>query len=87
VSALLRVRVSPKGSADAVLGWHGDELRVKVTAAPTDGKANDAVCALIGAELGIRKSAVSVKRGHASRSKTLEIDGLADAELSRVFPR
>jgi uncharacterized protein YggU (UPF0235/DUF167 family) len=39
-AVLLHVRVQPKARANAVKGWHGAALRVSVTAAPEDGKAN-----------------------------------------------
>jgi len=46
-AVLLHVRVQPKARANAVKGWHGAALRVSVTAAPEDGKANRAVIDLL----------------------------------------
>lgn len=84
--ARLAVRVTPKASRDQIVGWVGDELRVKVTAAPEDGKANVAVARLLAAACGVAPSAVQVLRGHSARSKLLEIEGLSSEELLAHLP-
>ena len=68
-AVLLHVRVQPKARANAVKGWHGDALRVSVTAAPEDGKANSAVIALLAETFGIAPSSISLVRGVTSRDK------------------
>jgi uncharacterized protein len=73
------VHVTPRATRDEVVGWRGAELLVRVTAAPDDGKANEAVCRTVAAALGIPKGAVRVVRGHAARHKSLEVD--ADAAV------
>lgn len=57
-----------------------DRLKVKVAAAPEEGKANAAVCGLIAARLGLKPRDVTVVVGHASAEKTLRIEGLTAAE-------
>ena len=71
------VRAQPKASRNAVVGLHGGRLKVAVTAAPTGGKANEAVEKVIAKALGIRPSAVSVVVGHASRDKVVRVSGLS----------
>ena len=68
-AALLHVRVQPKARANAVKGWHGDALRVSVTAAPEDGRANGAVIALLAEIFDVAPSSISLVRGTASRDK------------------
>jgi uncharacterized protein (TIGR00251 family) len=72
----LAVHVTPRSGRDEIVGWRGDELRVRVTAPPEDGKANAAVEKVVAKALGVAKSCVTVVRGHASRSKMLEIEGV-----------
>jgi uncharacterized protein (TIGR00251 family) len=79
--------VTPKAGADAVVGWQGEELRIRVTAAPEGGRANAAVCKLVASVLAVPKSAVRVSKGDASRHKTLEIDGADEGDLRAAFPR
>ena len=52
-----------------------------VTSSPTDGQANDAVCQTVAKAIKAPPSAVSIKRGHASRDKLLAIEGLSYAEV------
>ena len=68
-AVLLHVRVQPKARANAVKGWHGTALRVSVTAAPEDGKANRAVIALLAETFDVAPSSINLVRGAASRDK------------------
>lgn len=79
--ARLAVKVSPKASRDAVLGWHGEALKVAVTAVPERGKANAAVQELLAEVLRVPKSAVQLLRGDTHSQKQFEIAGLDEAEL------
>ena len=56
---------------------------MRVTAAPEDGKANDAVVMLLAERLGLTRGAVRVAGGATSRVKWIEIEGLEEAELWR----
>ncbi|MDI6713173.1 MAG: DUF167 family protein [Anaerosomatales bacterium] len=85
MSVVLGVKVTPKAGKDEVVGWAGTELAVRVAAAPDKGQANAAVCAAIADALGVPKSAVRVVRGHASRHKLMEVEGVDDAALERAF--
>jgi uncharacterized protein YggU (UPF0235/DUF167 family) len=58
-------------------------IRVRVTAAPEDGKANDAVIALLADRLGMTKRALRVAGGGSTRVKWIEADGLEEADLWR----
>ena len=76
-AALLAVRVQPRASRDEVVGWQGPALRVRVTAPPTDGRANRAVAALLAAACRVPLSAVELVRGHASRDKVFRVGALS----------
>lgn len=86
----LSVRVTPKGGRDAVDGWALDGagrplLKLRVSAAPSDGAANAAVVALIAKTLKVPKSAVRIVAGETARVKRLELDGVAAADIARAF--
>ena len=36
----LDVYIQPKASRDQIQGWHGEELKIAITAPPVDGQAN-----------------------------------------------
>ncbi len=56
----------------------GGVLKVRVTAAPVDGAANQAVVEVMAAMLGVPKSRIRVIGGLTSRNKIVEIDGVSD---------
>jgi uncharacterized protein YggU (UPF0235/DUF167 family) len=58
-----------------------------VTAAPDEGKANAAVCKLVADALGVPKTSVSVVRGHAARTKQLEIATLTSEQVAERLAR
>lgn len=71
---VIKLKVSPKASRNAIAGWYGDQLKVSVTAAPERGRANAGVIVLLAKQLGIAKSRCRVLRGHTGRDKVLHID-------------
>ncbi len=76
----LTCRLTPKGGRDAIDGVAtlSDGARVllaRVRAAPEDGKANDALCTLIAARLGVAASKVKLTAGGKSRVKHLAVTG------------
>lgn len=84
-SASIKVRVQPKASKNEVLGYRGDTLRLRVTAAPEGGKANEAVIALLSQALGVGKSQVRVVRGHTSRDKLVAVASLSAEEVRQLL--
>ncbi|MFO1117729.1 MAG: DUF167 family protein [Beijerinckiaceae bacterium] len=86
---LVSVRLTPKGGRDAIDGIETLSdgravLKARVRAVPEDGRANDALVALIAQAAGVARSAVSVSAGHTSRIKTLAISGDAAAIAEAV---
>ena len=87
VTSRLRIRVQPNASRLEIAGWHGDALRVRTTAPPAAGKANQAVSRMLAQALGVPQRDVNVVRGHGSRDKIVEIIGIDEPELLRLVER
>jgi uncharacterized protein len=83
----VRVRVQPRAKRAGVGGWRGDALVVRVSAPPVEGRANVAVCKLVAKAAGVPPSKISVVRGHASREKTLRVEGVTPEDLARSLGR
>jgi uncharacterized protein (TIGR00251 family) len=69
--AVVAVRAVPGASRSAVVGLHGDELKVRVCSPPVDGRANEEVCAVLAEALGLRPREVQLLQGHSARSKVV----------------
>ncbi|HEV8459780.1 MAG TPA: DUF167 domain-containing protein [Gaiellaceae bacterium] len=79
----LHLRVSPGSSANGIVGRHGTAWKVRVSAAPTDGKANAAVVELLADTLALSQRDVSIVSGHGSRDKTVALTGIDHDEMER----
>ena len=82
-SCILKVRVQPKASRNQVDGFQEDTLRLRVTATPTEGKANAGVIALLAKCLRVSRSKLLIVRGHGSRDKIISVDTLTEQEVRR----
>ena len=69
---------------DQVTGLRAEGIvRVRVTAPPDRGAANDAALALLRDRLGLRAAALRIVGGAASRRKWIEADGITEEDLWR----
>ncbi|MCA3352218.1 MAG: DUF167 domain-containing protein [Roseomonas sp.] len=84
---LVRIRVQPKSRRPGLEGLRpsadGPRLRVAVTEAPEDGRANRAACAALASALGVPASLIEVAQGATAREKTLRISG----DPAQLIPR
>ena len=73
---LIRLHVQPGAGRTAVVGRHGDALKVKVAAPPEQGRANDACASLLADIFGVKANDVTLSSGGTSRSKRFSVSGL-----------
>ena len=66
---------------------HGDALKVRLAAPPVDGAANEALVALLAEELDVARRSVRIVSGEASRSKTVQVDGVESDLVERLAVR
>jgi len=83
----LGVKVIPNASHDEIVGWLGDDLKIRVQTPPEDGRANKRVCYLISMGLGVPKNAMSIISGHAAQRKIIEIAGICQEDVEKKFPK
>lgn len=70
---VLRVYVQPKASRDNLVGLHGDEVKIAITAPPVDGKANAHLAKYLAKQFKVAKSGVCIEKGELGRHKTIRI--------------
>jgi uncharacterized protein (TIGR00251 family) len=66
-----------------VAGLHGDAIRVRLTAPPVEGAANEALVRFLADRLDVSRSALTLVAGKAGRSKTVEVAGVGPEEARR----
>src|SRR5437016_12024320 len=77
----LSLRVQPRASRNAVVGWTGDTLNVRLTAPPVEGAANVACLEFLADLLDLPQSQLEILRGSRSRTKVIRISGLTQDEV------
>lgn len=88
---VVRVRLTPKSSKDAVEGIEetaeGPVLKARVRAVPSEGEANAAAERLLADWLGVPRRCVSLVAGGKSRIKSLVVEGEPTTLDSRLAAR
>lgn len=82
---VFKVRVVPRSSREEVAGLHGDALKVKLTAPPVEGAANEACLRFLADCLDIPRGQVSLVAGQRGRDKMIEARGVDEARVRRAF--
>ena len=70
---ILRLYIQPKASRDKIVGLHGDEIKVAITAPPVDGKANAHLAKFLAKQCKVAKGNVLIEKGELGRHKQLRI--------------
>ncbi|HJP60009.1 MAG TPA: DUF167 family protein [Gemmatimonadaceae bacterium] len=78
------VRLQPRASKNEIVGLQGSSLKVRVTAPPVEGMANESLIDLISAALKTSRLNVCIVSGSASRTKVLEVEGVSLDEIKRL---
>jgi uncharacterized protein len=83
---LIAVHVQPGANETAIVGQHGDALKIRLAAPPVDGKANAALVRFIANTCGAKRADVALISGETSREKRLKITTTdADAVLAALL--
>lgn len=78
----ISLRVVPNSQKSEVCVWNG-HIKVKVQSKPEKGRANSELIKVISERLKVSKSCVKIIKGHKSRGKVVEIEGLSSEEILR----
>lgn len=78
----LRLRIVPGARRSGIVGRHADGWKVRITAAPEAGKANEELLRLLARTLELPRRDLELTRGRASRDKVVVLEGLTDEAAS-----
>ena len=81
----LTVRVAPGAARSAVVGRYAAGWKLRVSAPPVDGRANEAVERLLADALGLPVRDVGIVSGHGARDKTVALTGIDPTETERLL--
>ena len=76
---VVALHVQPGARRTAIVGPHGDRLKVAVASPPADGRANTALMEFLAQRLALPKSCLRLVSGASSREKRVAIDAALPA--------
>lgn len=70
---LLSCHLQPKAANDAIVGLHGDSVKIRITAPPIDGRANAHLIKFLAKQFSVAKRDVTIISGELGRQKRVKI--------------
>ena len=84
-SVTFSVVVVPRSSTSEIVGRHDGSLKVRLTAPPVEGAANEEMVKLLAKAFRVPRRCVEILSGHASRRKKIRIYGAASSAVREVL--
>ncbi|HBY04341.1 MAG TPA: hypothetical protein DEH07_07345, partial [Desulfotomaculum sp.] len=84
---IVKVYIQPRSAKNELAGYFQDALKIRLTAAPVEGEANEACRVFLAEKLGISKSRVKIISGLTNRHKQVKILGLTDSQFKDILSR
>lgn len=83
---IFNIRVLPRSSRCEIAGIQNDALKLKITAPPVEGKANEECIRFLSDRLGVKRSKISIVAGQKSKNKSIAISGLTRKDIESIIP-
>jgi hypothetical protein len=81
------IKVIPRSSQNKVVGVENGVLKIKLTAPPIEGAANEAVIDFLAKWLGKPKSSIEIVKGEQSRNKLVRLRGIKEMEFLEAIEK
>ncbi len=79
------VKVIPRAAQNRIAGVEGTELRVRLKAAPVEGKANGALIEFLAELFNVKKANVQILRGETSHHKLVRVRGVTAVQVKALL--
>jgi uncharacterized protein (TIGR00251 family) len=79
------VHVQPRASTTEIAGLHGDAIKIRLSAPPVEGAANDALVDFLSERFAVARRSVRIVGGAQSRAKIVEVDGVSADDVRRLL--
>jgi len=84
-SVTFSIRIQPRASRNEFMRMEDGSLKIRLTAPPVDGAANEALIKFLANQFDISRSQVEIVSGHTSRDKIVRIAGFGKGEAERLL--
>ncbi len=76
-AATLSIRIQPRASKNEVVRMEDGGIKIRLSAPPVDGAANEALIKFLADLMNVPKSQVEIVSGHNSKNKIVRIEGVS----------
>ena len=73
---IFSLRVLPRSSRTGIAGIQGEALKIRITAPPLEGRANEACVTVLADLFGVPRSSVEIIGGSKTRNKRVFVEGI-----------
>ena len=80
------IRVLPRSSKCELAGLQGDALKIRITAPPVEGRANEECIRFLASLFNVKKVRIAIEAGHKSKNKRVSIAGLTSVDVHAALP-
>ncbi len=80
---IITFKILPNSSRNEFIK-NGDEIKVKITAQPIDGKANKCLIEFLSKTFKVPKSYFEIIRGETSKEKTISIKNIDVEKINQI---
>jgi uncharacterized protein len=84
---VFRIKVTPRSSRCEIAGVQDGVLKLKITAPPVEGKANEECIRYLSDAIGVKRNQVTIIGGHKSRIKTIAVKDMVVGELEEFLKK
>jgi uncharacterized protein (TIGR00251 family) len=81
----LSVRIQPRASKNELTRMEDGKIKIRLTAPPVDGAANEALVRFLADVCSVAKSQVEIVSGHTGREKVIKISGISETDADRLL--
>ena len=81
-----QIRVLPRSSKCELAGLQGDALKIRITAPPIEGRANEECIRFLASLFNVKRTDIAIAAGHKSKNKRVTVAGLTSSDVLRAIP-
>lgn len=85
LSVIIALKIVPKAHKNEIVGWENNELKIRISAVPEKGDANEELIRFLAKTLKISQSQIVIIQGHKSRHKRISISSLSAEKVELAF--
>jgi hypothetical protein len=79
------VRIVPRASRTELAGVTGGAVRIRISAPPVEGAANQALIRFLAKRLGVGRYQVEIVAGARGRTKVIAVEGITASDVARLL--